>query len=85
MPFASIVVVAPARIEIFFVADRLNDAVDRDDRVGIENGVIEISAEKQSNVADYEFVGRVGAHEIRVSEMANPQMIPELRLRRKRR
>ena len=32
-------------------------AVNRDDCVGIENGMVEISAEKETDVADYKFVG----------------------------
>ena len=52
MPLASIVVVAPAVSMSFLLADCLNDAVDSDNRVGVENGAVKISAEEQSDISD---------------------------------
>ena len=41
-------------VDVFLSADRSNLAVDGQDRIRVEDGVIEIAAEKQPDIADYE-------------------------------
>jgi hypothetical protein len=43
------------KVDFLFPAHRLDRAVDCDDGVRIENRLVEISAEKQSDIADDEF------------------------------
>ena len=43
-------------VDVFFFADSANDAVDRNHRVGVKNGMVEVSAEEEANVADHQFV-----------------------------
>ena len=45
------------RVDVFFFADGVDHSVDRDDGVGVENRMVEISAEKEPDVADHQFVG----------------------------
>jgi len=40
-------------VDVLLFAHGLNNAVDGDDRVGVENGAVEVSAEEESDVADH--------------------------------
>ena len=44
-------------VDVFLFADGMDHAVNGDDCVGIEDGVFEVSAEEESDVADHQFVG----------------------------
>jgi len=72
------------KVDFFFSADRLDRAVPRDDCVRIQNRLVEISAEKQSDVADDEFARscfdrRIVAHGFMFRTLRpRPQIIPDV-------
>ncbi len=55
VPWASMIVVAPSKSRSFGAADRGDAAVDRDDRVGVEDRPREVAAQHQADVADHQF------------------------------
>src|SRR5215472_16669984 len=48
------------RVQHFFFSYRMNDAIDRDDGVGLEDWLLQVAAQKQSYIANDELLAAVG-------------------------